>query len=149
MSLGVFPSSSFVLCAKLTVPCGMIDESHLGELAGVGEKKSLGGVTWNKTEGKDSWGLGAASDPYQFSLCSKTKISVCVCPRLHSCSRIHLIFYRRCLREEIIMPKECLKTLLIYVMYQVWCPLNLPYCLKENWAGRKEPSHLTAQLSSS
>ena len=41
MSLGVFPSSSFVLCAKPTVPFGMIDEGHVGELAGVGEEKSL------------------------------------------------------------------------------------------------------------
>lgn len=38
MGLGVFPSSSFVLCAEPTVPLGMIDEGHLGELAGVGER---------------------------------------------------------------------------------------------------------------
>lgn len=38
MGLGVFPSSSFVLCAETTVPLGMIDEGHLGELAGVGER---------------------------------------------------------------------------------------------------------------
>ena len=41
MSLGVFPSPSFVLRAKPTVPFGMTDEGHLGELTGVGEKKSL------------------------------------------------------------------------------------------------------------
>lgn len=39
MSLGVFHSSSFVLCAKPTVLHGMIDEGHLGELARWGEEE--------------------------------------------------------------------------------------------------------------
>lgn len=54
--LGGLPSSSFVLCAKPTVPFGMIDEGHLGEPAGVGENRNLGRVTWNNSEGKDLWG---------------------------------------------------------------------------------------------
>ena len=40
--------------------------------------------------------------------------------------------------------KECLKTLLVYFMDQVQCPLNWPCCWKENWAERNEPSRLPA-----
>lgn len=47
-----------MLYAKPTAPFGMIDEGHLGELTGVGGKSSSGGVTWNKSEGEDLWGLG-------------------------------------------------------------------------------------------
>lgn len=64
MSLEVLSSTSSVCCAMPTVPFGVTDEGRLGELIGVGENNSLGGVTWNNSEGKELQGLSQVSDAH-------------------------------------------------------------------------------------
>lgn len=144
--LGGLPSSSFVLCAKPTGLFGMTDEHHLGALAGVGEGRSSGGVTWSKSWGEGLMGTWArflmlTNPPYAQKL---QNASMCVCPRRHSCSHTNLISYTQCIREEILTPEECLETLIVHFVYQLWCSLNSPCYLKANCAERKTVSPLTA-----
>lgn len=123
-----------------------------GSLLGEG-RESVGGVTWNKSEGANLWrpspGFWCLSILISLENLKCMCVNVCVWACLHSCSHTCRISYRKRWRTEIIKPKQwCLKILLFYIMYQAWHPPNLPHCLRENRTGRKEPSHLMAQLSS-